>query len=249
MKKMCVYILMFCVAICCSACVNEERVNSTTISDVDSDDGAKLTDKEFLLNTVQGYWTKGNELGGIDFVYFNGDSMVFGTHEGHVDRTGYITEVSGSQNSMRKTFSVKVRYPALDDWYGERVQLKVCNYTVVLFNDELIIDDDKYSYHGMSLDAFYNVSNNGSKSYISPNTWYKYSSNSVIQVQNAEIKSDVLISKGQVFMLNYYPVCSNCSIRSERLEMTGVSYDMPISEAHSCEFCGKVFYSKFKVQY
>ena len=87
------------------------------------------------------------------------------------------------------------------------------------------------------------------KSYIKPDTWYKYSSNNVVRAQNAEISSAVSMSKGQVFMINYYSVCSHCSVRSDRLEMTGVGIDTPVSEYYTCNECDKLTYVRFKIEY
>ncbi len=87
------------------------------------------------------------------------------------------------------------------------------------------------------------------KSYIKPDTWYKYSSNNVVRAQNAEISSAVSTSKGQVFMINYYPVCSYCSVRSHRLDMTGVGIDTPVSEYYTCNECDKLTYVRFKIEY
>ena len=83
---------------------------------------------------------------------------------------------------------------------------------------------------------------------VKPDTWYTVSSNNVVHCQNAEVYDAVSMSKGETFMITYYPICRNCHT-GNRMEMTGVGPNTPVTETYHCSNCNEITYSRFKIEY
>lgn len=78
------------------------------------------------------------------------------------------------------------------------------------------------------------------------NTWYTFGSSELIKVQNCKVNDAVPMGNDGVILVTYYPVCQDCHIISERMEMDGVAKNYPVSMRYRCDNCRTTTYVKIE---
>lgn len=166
-----------------------------------------------------------------------------------------ISEVKMVNGTYKLTLYSPGGYNEMYDIYEEE---KYEYVDVKLSNGTMIVDGTReYTYFSnyeeledMIKGEEKQSNDRGSKSDLEADNWYTLDDHSgIFWFQNAEPTSVVPMSDGEVYLVNYYPVCKECHYKSARMEMLGVSIYEPITETYRCSSCNISTYARFKIVY